>query len=165
MAPLSSVTPSVHTCPGEPGSGSAAATLQSHLENWPGLGMATSPANKAVYINPARHGGSADSPGAHPWPAFFTGLHAFPRAGNQALTHSLFHLANSSQSTVLCLEWDSVPQHQLAFRSVYWGPSEPLEGIAQILQLQTGSPAPPLACQVSPGPKPGGLPRTGSSGT
>lgn len=30
------------------------AILQFHLENWPGFGMAKHPANKAVYINPAR---------------------------------------------------------------------------------------------------------------
>lgn len=34
----------------------------------------------------------------------------FQERETRALTHSLlFHLANSSQSTVLCLEWDSVP--------------------------------------------------------
>lgn len=36
-------------------SSTGVATLQFHLENWPGLGMTISPANKAVYINPARH--------------------------------------------------------------------------------------------------------------
>lgn len=30
------------------------AILQFHLENWPGFGMTINPANKAVYINPAR---------------------------------------------------------------------------------------------------------------
>lgn len=108
MAPLSSVTPSVHACPGEPGSSSAAATLQFHLENWPGLGMTTSPVNKAVYINPARHRAAeralALTLGQHlqsPMP--FQDLEA------RALTQSLFHLANSSEHC-------TVPQHQLAGR-------------------------------------------------
>lgn len=35
-------------------SSSVVAILQFHLENWPGFGMTINPANKAVYINPAR---------------------------------------------------------------------------------------------------------------
>lgn len=35
-------------------SSSVMAILQFHLENWPGFGMTINPANKAVYINPAR---------------------------------------------------------------------------------------------------------------
>lgn len=31
------------------------ATLQFHLEKWPGLGLTVNPANKAVSINPAKH--------------------------------------------------------------------------------------------------------------
>lgn len=32
------------------------AILQFHLESWPGFGMTINPANKAVYINPAKRG-------------------------------------------------------------------------------------------------------------
>lgn len=63
---------------GEPGSSSVTATLQSHLENWPGLGMTTSPVNKAAYIIPARHR-AAQEP-ALTLASILTGSHAFPRA-------------------------------------------------------------------------------------
>lgn len=43
-------------------SASGVATLQCHLENWPGLGMTISPANKAVYINPAKHRAKQKAP-------------------------------------------------------------------------------------------------------
>uniref|UniRef100_A0A8D2HHV3 MOK protein kinase n=1 Tax=Urocitellus parryii TaxID=9999 RepID=A0A8D2HHV3_UROPR len=65
LAWLQRGSPSSSSVPAVPRVGeserSGVATLQFHLENWPGLGMTISPANKAVYINPARHRG-AESP-------------------------------------------------------------------------------------------------------
>jgi hypothetical protein len=56
------LTPSSPPVSGGSGSGGGVATLQSHLENWPGLGMTINPANKAAYINPARPRAVSKSP-------------------------------------------------------------------------------------------------------
>lgn len=77
--------------------------------------------------------GSAESP-ALTLASILAGSHAFPRAGSQALTHSLFHLANSSQSTVLCPDSDFASTAEKEGGGVYWGLSEPLgEGVTQTM--------------------------------
>lgn len=55
------------------------ATLQFHLEKWPGLGLTVNPANKAVSINPAKH--RAAETASHSAPPAASRGHAWPPVG------------------------------------------------------------------------------------
>lgn len=98
LAPLSSVTPSVHSCRGSLGAAANCYTTVPPGElAW--FGDDNKPCEQSSFHYSSKTQGS-ERAWHSPLPAFSS---ASPRAGRQALTHSQFHLL-PLRSTALCLD-------------------------------------------------------------